>query len=72
MGDVVLVYDFSRLKKQRNKLMPRWDGPYELVEHLPGHLWKAREKRRGKPGRKKILVFHENFIQKFDDADHVW
>ena len=32
VGDTVLVYDFSRLKKQRNKLMPRWDGPYELVE----------------------------------------
>ena len=72
VGDTVLVYDFSRLKKQRNKLLPRWDGPYELIEQLPGHLWKAKERRRGKPGRKKILVFHENFIQKFDDADHVW
>ena len=72
VGDTVLVYDFGRLKKIRNKLMNRWSGPFELIEQLPGHLWRAQEQRRGRPGRKKILVFHENFIQKFDDADHVW
>ena len=72
IGDVVLVYDFSRLHKTRNKLMPRWDGPYRFVEKLPGHLWRAKERKMGKRGCKKILVFHENFIHKFDYSGHVW
>ena len=66
VGDLVWGYNHGRDKIRRNKLVPRWLGPLRILEEKDGHLWRTEMMARpGKPGRKPIMVFHENFMMPY-------
>ena len=66
VGDLVWGYHQGRERIKRNKLMPRWLGPLRIIEQKEGHLWRTEMMSRpGKPGRKPIMVFHENFMMPY-------
>ena len=66
-GQSVLVFDNVVAASREGKFLPKWKGPYILMEKMSDSLWMARKVGQSVGrGRRPIHVFHEDDLQPFD------
>ena len=66
-GQSVLVFDNVVAASREGKFLPKWKGPYILMEKMSDSLWMARKVGQSVGrGRRPIHVFHEDDLQPFE------
>ena len=59
----VWAFDAVAASSREHKFAPRWKGPYILKEKLTESLWRVTEDRGNRPGRRPVLIFHQDHLQ---------